>query len=99
MHRNRAYLADEAVNLLLTARGIRAAAQRIAVHPLHVTHLSTTDGAGARGRSPVEFAGGAEEKIGVADVAKHEVPRAEISQGLAAGPLVGNLVPIRKHSV
>lgn len=99
MHRDRPHFSDEPVDLVLTARGVRAATKGVPVDPLHIPHFPTTDGAGAFGERAVKFAGGAEEKIGVADVAKQQAPSAEIPQGLAAGPLVGDLVPVSKHPV
>lgn len=99
MHRDRPHFSDEPVDLVLTARGVRAATEGVPVDPLHIPHFPTTDGAGAFGGRAVKFAGGAEEKIGVADVAKQQASSVEIPQGLAAGPLVGDLVPVSKHPV
>lgn len=59
---------DDAVNLSVATRRARAAPQVITVDPFHLAHVRVADRARSNRGVAVMLGGGAEEKVGIADL-------------------------------
>ncbi len=96
--RHRADLADDAIDLLRTARGPRPATQVFAVNPFHFAHISSADGARTRGIDTVVLGSGTQQKVGVTDLLKRQTPCRIIFEYCAPAPLVRYFSAIDEHA-